>query len=74
MRTLSCAGRVRIGKHIQNRKTLALAAAFKLYPDGLVFSQETKFFEPRNTLLMNSVEEMFTALEAEFNFGVPDGI
>lgn len=48
--------------------------AFGLYPEGLRYSPETKFFEPRNTLLMNSVEEMFASIEAESNVGVPDGI
>ncbi len=48
--------------------------AFGLYPEGLRYSPETKFFEPHNTLLMNSVHEMFAAIETESNFGVPGGI
>jgi len=35
-----------------------------LYPDGLVFSRETKFCEPRNVLLMTSMEEMISGLVA----------
>jgi len=53
-----------------NRRELA----FGLYPEGLGYSPETKFFEPHNTLLMNSVHQMFASFEAESNFGVPDGI
>jgi site-specific DNA recombinase len=49
----------------QQRRELA----FSLYPDGLVYSAETQYFEPRNTLLMNSVEEMWASIEAEFEFG-----
>ena len=36
----------------QQRRELASS----LYPEGLVYSTETQYFEPRNTLLMNSVE------------------
>jgi hypothetical protein len=42
---------------LQQRQDLA----FSLYPDGLVFSRETLFFEPRNDLLMNGMEEMSIA-------------
>lgn len=48
--------------------------AFGLYPEGLRYSTETKFFEPHNSLLMNSVEEMLSTIEANPNIGVPDGI
>jgi hypothetical protein len=48
--------------------------AFGLYPEGLRFSSETQFFEPDNTLLMSGIHDMFAAVEAESNFGVPDGI
>ena len=48
--------------------------AFSLYPDGLVFSRETLFFEPRNTLLMNSMQEMVGGLLGDKNIGAGDGI
>jgi hypothetical protein len=32
-----------------------------------------RFFEPRNTLLMNAMQEMIAYLRAEWNFGVGDG-
>lgn len=48
--------------------------AFALFPGGLRFSQETKYFEPHNTLLMNGVEEMISHLLAQNNVGVPGGI
>ncbi len=54
----------------QQRQELALS----LYPDGLVFSRETLFFEPRNTLLMNSMQEMVGGLLGDKNIGAGDGI
>jgi len=48
--------------------------AFGLYPEGLRFSNETQFFEPHNSLLMTSVDEMFAAIDPESNIGVPGGI
>ena len=48
--------------------------AFGLYPEGLRFSNETQFFEPHNSLLMSSVDEMLAAIDPESNIGVPDGI
>ena len=38
--------------------------AFSLYPEGLVCSAKTQYFEPRNTLLMSNVEEMWASIEA----------
>jgi hypothetical protein len=55
---------------VQQRQELA----FSLYPDGLVFSRETFFFEPRNVLLMKSMREMIDGLLAEKNIGAGDGI
>lgn len=55
---------------VQQRQELA----FSLYPDGLVYSREMKFFEPRNVLLMSSMEEMISDLAAEKNIGAGDGI
>jgi hypothetical protein len=55
---------------VQQRQELA----FSLYPDGLVFSRETLFFEPRNVLLMKAMREMIDSLVAEENIGAGDGI
>ena len=55
---------------VQQRQELA----FSLYPDGLVFSPETLFSEPRNVLRMKSMREMIDSLVAEENFGAGDGI
>jgi hypothetical protein len=55
---------------VQQRQELALS----LYPDGLVFSREIFFFEPRNVLLMKSMREMIDSLLAEKNIGAGDGI
>ena len=55
---------------VQQRQELA----WSLYPDGLVFSRETKYFEPRNTLLMKGYEEMLDGIAAEFINGAGDGI
>jgi DNA invertase Pin-like site-specific DNA recombinase len=54
---------------VQQRQELA----FGLYPDGLYFSRETRFFEPRNTLLMNAMQEMIACLRDEWKIGVGDG-
>ena len=54
----------------QRRRELA----FSLYPEGLVWSTETQYFEPRNTLLMNSIEKMWANLEAEFSVGAGNRI
>jgi site-specific DNA recombinase len=48
--------------------------AFSLYPDGLRYSRETKYFEPHNTLLMNTMQEMIAGLVDGSLVGVPDGI
>ena len=42
-----------------------------LFPEGLHYSEENYFFEPRNTQLYQAYTEM---LEGLVNFGVPDGI
>jgi DNA invertase Pin-like site-specific DNA recombinase len=55
---------------VQQRQELA----FSLYPDGLRYSPETKYFEPHNILLMNSMHEMIDGLLAGRIVGVPDGI
>lgn len=47
--------------------------AFGLYPDGLFYSRETLFIEPRNTLLMNAMQEMIEYLNAKSKIGVGDG-
>ena len=47
---------------------------FSLFPQGLFYSRETKFFEPRNTWLMNSMQEMIDGMEHEKNIGAGDGI
>ena len=54
---------------VQQRQELA----FSLYPDGLFYSRETLFFEPRNTLLMNAMQEMIAYLCEEKKIGVGDG-
>ena len=54
---------------VQQRQELA----FGVYPDGLYFNRETLFFEPRNTLLMNAMEEMIAYLRDEWKIGVGDG-
>lgn len=55
---------------VQQRQELA----FGLYPDGLFYNREMRFFEPRNTLLMNAMQEMIAHLREEWKIGVPDGI
>lgn len=54
---------------VQQRQELA----FSLYPDGLYFSRETRYFEPRNTLLMNTMREMIKGIVAGEDIGVGDG-
>lgn len=54
---------------VQQRQELAL----NLFPDGLRFSQETLFFEPGNTLLMNIMHEMNANILAGTILGVGDG-
>ena len=54
---------------VQQRQELA----FSLYPDGLYYSREVKFFEPRNTLLMNAMQEMISFIVSESRIGVGDG-
>ena len=55
---------------VQQRQELA----FSLYPEGLRYSPETKYFEPHNVWLMNSLQEMIEALVAGKNIGAGDGI
>lgn len=55
---------------VQQRQELA----FSLYPDGLRYSPETKYFEPHNTLLMNGFQEMMDAALSGSLVGVPGGI
>jgi site-specific DNA recombinase len=55
---------------VQQRQELALS----LYPEGLRYSPETKYFEPHNVLLMNSMQEMIEGLVAGKNIGAGDGI
>ncbi|MGB8913824.1 MAG: recombinase family protein [Candidatus Sulfotelmatobacter sp.] len=55
---------------VQQRQELA----FSLYPEGLRYSPETKYFEPHNTLLMSSMHEMIDGLLSGKIVGVPDGI
>lgn len=42
--------------------------AFSLYPDGLVYSRELRYFEPRNVLLMQA---MIAGVLSEENIGAP---
>jgi hypothetical protein len=54
---------------VQQRQEIA----WSLYPDGLRFSRETKYFEPGNVLLMNTMQEMIADLVAGRDIGVGDG-
>ena len=45
-----------------------------LFPEGLRFSQQTLFFEPGNTLLMNMMHEMNADILAGKIIGAGDGI
>jgi hypothetical protein len=56
--------------NVQQRQELA----FSLYPDGLVYSRELRYFEPRNVLLMQAMREMIDGVLAEENIGAGDGI
>jgi site-specific DNA recombinase len=56
--------------NVQHRQELA----FSLYPEGLRYSPETKYFEPHNTLLMSSMQEMIDGIVSGRIVGVPDGI
>jgi CheY-like chemotaxis protein len=47
--------------------------AFSLYPDGLFYSRELRFFEPRNTLLVNAIQDMIAYLRTEYKIGVGNG-
>ena len=55
---------------VQQRQELA----FSLYPEGLRYSPETKYFEPHNVPLMNTLQEIIEALVAGKNVGAGDGI
>ena len=48
--------------------------AFSLYPEGLRYSPETRYFETHECALMNSLQEMIEALVAGKNIGAGDGI
>lgn len=48
--------------------------AFSLYPDGLVYSRDLRYFEPRNVLLMQAMREMIDDFLAGKNIGAGDGI
>jgi site-specific DNA recombinase len=48
--------------------------AYGLFPEGLYYSRETAFFEPRNTWVVNHLEQLLAQMDADFNIGVPDGI
>jgi site-specific DNA recombinase len=52
---------------VQQRQELA----FGLYPHGLFYNSEVRFFEPRNILLMNAMQEMIAYLGAQRKIGVP---
>jgi len=52
---------------VQQRQELA----WSLYPDGLVFSRETQYFEPRNTLFMNAWKEMWDGIFSGKIIGAP---
>jgi len=39
--------------------------AFSLYPEGLVYSRELRYFEPLNALLMQAMREMIDGVLAE---------
>ncbi len=49
-----------------------------LFPDGLVFSEETKFFEPRNKVLIDMSLRWLEGMKVEgmpiFEIGAGDGI
>ena len=55
---------------VQQRHELA----WSLFPEGLRFSRETKFFEPGNILLMNVMREMMDKIAAGKIIGAGDGI
>lgn len=55
---------------VQQRQELA----FSLYPGGLIFSEETHYFESRNTLIMNAMHEMMANILAGKDIGAGDGI
>ncbi len=55
---------------IQQRQELA----WSLYPEGLQYSRETKFFEPGNALLMSTMHALVDDLIAGKNIGAGDGI
>ena len=55
---------------VQQRQELA----WSLYPDGLFFSRETQYFEPRNTLFVNAWREMWDGNFSGKITGAGDGI
>ncbi|MGA9904307.1 MAG: hypothetical protein ACLP0H_19400 [Terriglobales bacterium] len=55
---------------VQQRQELA----WSLYPEGLRFSRETKYFEPGNALLMSTMRQMMSDFASGTNIGAGDGI
>lgn len=48
--------------------------AFNLFPEGLYFSRESKFFEPRNVWLWKSFRQLWDEMANDENIGAGDGI
>jgi site-specific DNA recombinase len=48
--------------------------AFSLYPEGLRYSRETKYFEPGNALLVSTMREMVDQILVGKSVGAGDGI
>ena len=48
--------------------------AFNLFPEGLLFSRESHFFEPRNTWLWKSFRQLWDEMASDENIGAGDGI
>lgn len=55
---------------VQQRQELA----WSLYPEGLRFSRETKFFEPGNAHLFSVMQELAESFASGKNIGAGDGI
>lgn len=48
--------------------------AFNLFPEGLYYSRESKFFEPRNVWLWKSFRQLWDEMANDENIGAGDGI
>lgn len=48
--------------------------AFSLFPEGLLFSRESHFFEPRNRWLWKSFRQLWDEMATDENIGAGDGI